>query len=103
MSTKPDPLQCLCFGCEKNEPHYELYRAGCIIYAYHGQEKVSAFGVAFYKSTLHYDPRTRSLTKMAHAGSYKDASEPKIKLNAEFFDLPSDERVKNLEKGVYDV
>jgi hypothetical protein len=40
---------------------------------------------------------------MAHAGSYKDASEPKIKLNAEFFDLPSDERVKNLEKGVYDV
>ncbi len=103
MSTKPDLLQCLCLGCEKNEPHYEFYRADYVIYAYFGQGKVSEYGITFYKSTLHYNPETGSLTKMLHAGSYRDASEPKIKLNAEFFDLSPDEKVKNLRKGVYDV
>lgn len=103
MSTKPDLLQCLCLGCEKNEPHYEFYRADYVIYAYFGQEKVSESGITFYKSTLLYNPGTGSLTKVTQAGSYKDAAEPKIKLNAEFFDLSSDEKVKNLRKGVYDV
>lgn len=107
MSTKPNMLQYLCFGCEKNEPHYELYRVDCIIYAYYGQEKISGYGSGyervFYKSTLQYDPRINTLTKMVQVGSYKDVGEPKIKLNAEFFDLSSDEKAKYLRKGVYDV
>ena len=103
MSTKPDLLQCLCLGCEKNEPHYKFYRSDCIIYAYYGTETIGVFGRIMCPSALHYDPRIGMLEKLSEAGSYRNSDEKRIKLTPDFFSLSTIEKEKNLRGGKYDI
>lgn len=98
-----DMLRALCMGCDKDEPHYKLYRSGCFVYAYCGAESVGICGRIMCASTLHYNLTTKTLIKLKNTGSYRDPNEKKIKLPQEFFSLSCHEKMSKLSGGVYAV
>ena len=98
-----DMLQVLCMGCDKDEPHYKLYRSGCFVYAYCDVESVGIYDRILCASTLYYDLITKTLVKLANMSSYRDPNEKKIKLPQEFFSLSCHEKMSKLSGGVYAV
>lgn len=98
-----DMLQALCMGCDKDEPHYKLYRSGRFVYAYCGVESVGIYDRIMCASALHYNLVTKTLVKLENTGSYRDPNEKKIKLPQEFFSLSCHEKINKLSGGVYDV
>lgn len=98
-----DMLQALCMGCDKDEPHYKLYRSGRFVYAYCGVESVGIYDRIMCLSTLVYSPRSGLLEKLSREGSYRNPEEKRIKLTPEFFSLSIIEKEKTLERGKYDV
>lgn len=98
-----DMLQLLCMGCDKDEPHYKLYRSGRFVYAYCGVESVGIYDRIMCASALHYNLVTKTLVKLENTGSYRDPNEKKIKLPQEFFSLSCHEKMSKLSGGVYAV